>query len=69
MFFEDKYGVCIDDFRSTSDVDRFLVERLGLKELEVIRSNTNISNSRTGNVLEVEEGDIDKEFEEVLKDS
>ena len=41
IFFEDKYGVDINDFKSTIDIDNFMEKKLGRK-LQIKRIETNI---------------------------
>lgn len=38
IFFEDRFGVNIEDFQTTTEVDRFIEERTG-KKLQVVRMN------------------------------
>ena len=41
IFFEDKYGVDINDFKSTIDIDNFMEKKLGRK-LQIKRIEPNI---------------------------
>lgn len=41
IFFEDKYGVDIKDFKNTEDIDNFLEKKLGRK-LRIKRIETNL---------------------------
>ena len=49
IFFEKEYGVDIDNFKSTVDVDSFIESKIGRK-LKVIKCDTNDINKRLGSL-------------------
>ncbi len=64
IFFEEKYGVDIARFRSITDVDSFVEERLGRK-LEVKQINSNIV-SKSGNLFGIIKYDVQRKFRRML---
>ena len=64
IFFEEKYGVEISQFRSISDVDSFVEKKLGRK-LEVRPINSNIV-SKSGNLFRIVKYDVQGKFRRML---
>jgi len=64
IFLEEKYGVDIARFRSITDVDSFVEERLGRK-LEVKQINSNIV-SKSGNLFGIIKYDVQRKFRRML---
>ena len=66
VIFEDKYGVNIDDFSTTEDIDKVIEKQKGRKLAIVEIDDHGIVPSR-GNVFKIREYDIDRMFEEAIK--
>lgn len=66
IIFEDKYGVNIDDFSTTEEIDDFVAEKLGKKSLDVEFIHQNIVSAR-GAIVPIVNNDIDKEFDIAVK--
>lgn len=66
IIFEDKYGVNIDDFSTTEEIDDFVAEKLGKKSLDVEFIRRNIVSAR-GAIVPIVNDDIDKEFDIAVK--
>lgn len=66
IIFEDKYGVNIDDFSTTEEIDDFVAEKLGKKSLDVEFIHRNIVSAR-GAIVPIVNNDIDKEFDIAVK--
>lgn len=66
IIFEDKYGVNIDDFSTTEEIDDFVAKKLGKKSLDVEFIHRNIVSAR-GAIVPIINNDIDKEFDIAVK--
>ncbi len=65
VYFERKYGVDINQFKSTEDVDKFLANKIG-RTLEAKDVNNGLID-RSGNVFPTRETNIDKDLNRALK--
>ena len=65
VYFEEKYGVNITQFKSTEDVDKFLEQRIG-RSLEAKDIDNGLID-RSGNVFPVKDFSIDLNLNRVLK--
>lgn len=65
VYFEERYGVNITQFKSTEDVDKFLEERIG-RALEAKDIDNGLID-RSGNVFPVRNINIDTNLNKALK--
>lgn len=66
VIFEEKYGVDIDRFSNTHEIDDFIAKREGKKSLEVVLFGVDIVSTR-GDVFPLLDIDINKSFEKAIK--
>jgi len=66
VIFESRFGVDINQFSSTQEIDEFLEKKLGRK-LRVVRLDQGVVDD-TGNVFMLSDYDIDRIIDEELKD-
>jgi hypothetical protein len=64
IYFEEKYGVNINQFKSIEEIDSFVEGKIG-RPLTVVSTASNVID-RTGNVLTVKKYDIEKMLEKAL---
>lgn len=66
VIFERKYGVNMNDFSTTEEVDRIIEEKIGRK-LQIIKlEDHGIVHSR-GGIFKLRKYDIDRRFDETIK--
>ncbi len=65
VYFEEKYGVTIGEFKSIDEVDACIEKKTGAK-LNVVPASSNIVD-RAGNVLNVKSYDIDELLDMALR--
>lgn len=66
VLFEDEYGVNIENFSTTCEIDKFVAKENGTESLEVVLIHPDIVTPR-GDVFPKVDVDIDKEFNKALK--
>lgn len=66
VIFEEKYGVNIDDFSTTEDIDKVIEKQKGRK-LEIVKIDDHGIVPSRGNVFKIRKYDIDRMFEEAIK--
>ena len=65
VIFEEKYGVDIEKFSTTSDVEKFIEDQIG-RELRVIEPCGHGIVSNRGNIFKLRDYDIDRMFDETI---
>jgi len=65
VIFEEKYGVGIEEFSTTSDVEKFIEDKIGRK-LQVIESDDHGIVSNRGNIFKLRDYDINRRFDETI---
>lgn len=65
VIFEEKYGVDIGKFSTTSDVEKFIEDKIG-RELKVIEPCGHGIVSNRGNIFKIRDYDIDRMFDETI---
>jgi len=65
VLFEQKYNTNIEDFSTTSQINKFIEDKEG-KELEIAVVETDIITTR-GDIFPMLDVDIDKTFKEAIK--
>ncbi len=66
VLFEDKYGVNIESFSTTCEIDKFVAKENGAESLEVVLLHPDIISSR-GDVFPKLDVDIDSKINKALK--
>ena len=66
LIFEEKYGVNMNDFSTTEEIDKVIEEKIGRKLQITKLDDHGIAHSR-GNVFKLRQYDIDRRFDETLK--
>lgn len=66
VIFEEKYGVNIDDFSTTEEIDDFIAKKLGKKSLDVEFIHRDVVSTR-GAVIQIVNNEIDKKFDMATK--
>lgn len=66
VIFEEKYGVNIDDFSTTEEIDDFIAKKLGKKSLDVEFIHRDVVSAR-GAVIQIVNNEIDKKFDMATK--
>ena len=66
VIFEEKYGVNIDDFSTTEEVDDFVAKKLGKKSLDVEFIHADVVSAR-GAIIPIVSNEIDKKFDMAIK--
>ncbi len=65
VIFEEKYGVGIEQFSTTSDVEKFIEDKIGRK-LQVVESDDHGIVSTRGNIFKLIDYDINRRFDETI---
>ncbi|MEA1895646.1 MAG: hypothetical protein U9N36_10700 [Euryarchaeota archaeon] len=65
VIFEEKYGVAIEKFSTTSDIVKFIEDKIG-RELQVIEPCGHGIVSTRGNVFKLRDYDINRMFDETI---
>ena len=65
VIFEEKYGVDIEKFSTTSDVEKFIEAKIG-RELQVIEPIGHGFVSNRGNIFKLRDYDINRMFDETI---
>ena len=65
VIFEEKYGVDIEKFSTTSDVEKFIENKMG-RELRVIEPCGHGIVSTRGNIFKLRDYDINRMFDETI---
>ncbi len=65
VIFEEKYGVGIEKFSTTSDVEKFIEDKIG-RELQVIELDDHGIVSTRGNIFKLRDYDINRRFDEII---
>ena len=65
VIFEERYGVDIDKFSTTSDVEKFIEDKIG-RELRVIEPGGHGIVSTRGNIFKLRDYDINRMFDETI---
>jgi len=65
VIFEEKYGVDIGKFSTTSDVEKFVEDKIG-RELQVIEPCGHGIVSTRGNIFKIRDYDINRMFDETI---
>lgn len=65
VLFEEKYGVDIEDFSTTEDVEKFIEDKIG-RELQVIELDDHGIVSVRGNIFKLRDYDINRRFDEII---
>lgn len=65
VIFEEKYGVGIEKFSTTSDVEKFIEDKIG-RELQVVESGDHGIVSTRGNIFKLKDYDINRRFDEII---
>ena len=65
VIFEEKYGVDIEKFSTTSDVEKFIEDKIG-RELQVIEPCGYGIVSTRGNIFKLRDYDINDMFDETI---
>jgi len=65
VIFEEKYGVDIEKFSTTRDVEKFIEDKIG-RELQVIEPIGHGVVSTRGNVFKLRDYDINRMFDETI---
>ncbi len=65
VIFEEKYGVDIEKFSTTSDVEKFIEDEIG-RELQVIEHGGHGIVSTRGNIFKLIDYDIDRRLDEII---
>lgn len=66
VIFEGRYGIKVDDFSTTEEIDKVIEEKQG-KKLKIVKfEDRGIAHSR-GNVFKLRKYDIDRRFDETIK--
>ncbi|MEA1870071.1 MAG: hypothetical protein U9N09_08025 [Euryarchaeota archaeon] len=66
VIFEKKYGVDIEDFSTTTDVEKF-IENITSKKLQVANPEDHSIASSRGSVFKMRTYDIDNRFDETIR--
>jgi len=66
VIFEKKYGVDIEDFSTTTDVEKF-IENITKKKLHVAKPEDHGIASSRGSVFKMRAYDIDNRFDETIR--
>lgn len=66
VIFEEKYGVHVDDFSTTEEIDDVIEGKIGRK-LEIVKIDDHGIVPSRGNVFKIRKYDIDRMFEETVK--
>jgi len=66
VIFEERYGVNMNDFSTTEEIDKVIEEKMGRKLQIVKLDDHGIAHSR-GTVFKLRKYDIDRRFDETLK--
>jgi hypothetical protein len=66
VIFEERYGVNINDFSTTKEIDDVIEKKIGRKLRGIKLDDHGIAHSR-GNVFKIREYDIDRMFDETIK--
>ena len=67
VIFEERYGVNVNDFSSTDEIDKVIEKKIGRKLQIINLDDHGISHSR-GSVFKLRKYDIDHMFDETVKD-
>ncbi|MBE9592888.1 MAG: hypothetical protein IMF19_05355 [Proteobacteria bacterium] len=67
VIFEERYGVNVNDFSSTDEIDKVIEKKIGRKLQIINLDDHGISHSR-GSVFKLRKYDIDYMFDETVKD-
>ncbi len=65
VIFEEKYGVDIEKFSTTTDVEEFIENKIG-RELQVIEPCGHGIVSNRGNIFKLKDYDINRMFDETI---
>ena len=65
VIFEEKYGVGIEKFSTTSDVEKFIEDKIG-RELQVVEPVDHGIVSTRGNIFRLRDYDINRRFDETI---
>ena len=66
VIFEEKYGVNIDQFSTTEDIEKF-IEHKTHRKLQVVKLDDHGIVSNRGSIFKIRKYDIDHRFDETIK--
>lgn len=66
VIFEEKYGVNIEKFSTTEDVEKFMENEIG-RELKIVELRNHGIVSNRGNIFKLRDYDINRRFDEIIK--
>ncbi len=66
VIFEERYGVNVNDFSTTEEIDEVIEKQKGRK-LEIVKIDDHGIVPSRGNVFKIRKYDIDRMFEETIK--
>lgn len=66
VIFEERYGVNVNDFSTTEEIDKVIEEKIGRK-LQIIKLDGHAIVHSRGNVFKLRKYDIGRRFDEIIK--